>query len=207
MAFITDIRTADPSTGVYFDSLPSGVDNDLGLIRGDIGADRSATASGLWLGSSLGDVNRSAGLITLGSHVARAIIAGQFNRGLQVVVRSQTTIAGLANTTLLGGDSNSASNAYTPLQLAKQREYFYGTSVRRGDWNVFSGVFSPAVTAAYSGAWDIDAQGIGVDNAPTLRASGTDFAANPTQGTPGRLTYLVGNPIPTNDVYNSKSNW
>ena len=78
------------------------------------------------------------------------------------------------------------------------------TSVRAGAWNIFSGVFDPAVVTEYLGAWNISA---GVDNSQTLRASGTDVAANPSQSAPGRLTYQDGNPDPVNKSYPARYNW
>ena len=115
-----------------------------------------------------------------------------------------STIAGDSNTTLQGADTNSANAAYTPLQLSVLRSFYYKTSIRAGAWNIFSGVFTPSPVTEYLGGWNISA---GVDNSETLRASGTDVAANPTQDAPGRLTYQDGNPDPVNKPYPPRYNW
>ena len=103
-----------------------------------------------------------------------------------------------------GGESNSANIAYTPLQLDVLRTYYYKTSVRAGAWNIFTGAFSPAVANAASGAWNISSS---VDNASSMRASGVDVAANPTQDVPGRLVYMDGNPNPIQSGYSPRYNW
>jgi len=131
-------------------------------------------------------------------------VPGVFNSGLQVLMGYTSDIAGIANTTLQGADTNSANVAYTPLQLDVLRSFYYKTSIRAGAWNIFSGVFTPSPVTEYLGGWNISA---GVDNSQTLRASGTDVAANPSQSAPGRLTYQDGNPDPVNKSYPARYNW
>ena len=98
---------------------------------------------------------------------------------------ASNTIAGESNTVLEGGRSNSANDAFSPLQRTALRTYFRKTAVRAGNWNIFTGAFS-SVTNAVSGAWDIAAE---ADDAADMRAAGTDVAANPTQDSPGQVVF------------------
>jgi len=200
MAFITNITTT-PVTGVYGpDGYPQNVDNDQGNIRfaGNI------SETDKFSSSSLGEGNP---IITLTSGVGPISVAvpGFFNSGLQVITRVNTTIAGAPNTIMESAASNTANEAFTPLQLDVLRTYYYKTAVRNNYWNEFSGEWETAVPSnASSGAWNIDAE---VDNASTMRASGVDVAANPSLDFPGRLTYQDGSPNPTNDSYSPRYNW
>ena len=200
MAFFTNIAYGlAPSTGVYVNGLPSGVDNRHGNIR-DGGTIADTTD---WSSSDLGEGNP---IITIVSGVGpvEGAVPGNFNQGTQVINAIQTTIAGTANTTLQGGQSNSGNVAYTPLQLDILRTYYYKTAVQAGNWNVFTGAFSSITTGIASGAWNIAAS---VENTSTMRASGTDVAANPTQDIPGRITYRDGSPNPVNSGYGPRYNW
>ena len=198
MAFITDITTT-PSTGVYLNGLPSGVDNRQGNIRG--GGTIVDTTD--WTASTFGEGNPVITIVS-GAGPVEGAVPGNFNSGLQVVNAIQTTIAGTANTALLGAQSNSANEAYTPLQLDVLRTYYYKTAVRAGNWNVFTGAFSSISNTTVSGVWNISAS---VENTSTMRASGTDIAANPTQDIPGRLTYRDGSPNPIQSGYGPRYNW
>ena len=200
MAFITNITTT-PQTGIFgSNGEPDGVDNDQGAIRGA----GNISETGKFSNIAFGEGNPITTIIS-GVGPVEGAVPGVFNSGLQVIVRAQTKIAGVANTTLEGGATNSASVAYTPLQLDILRTYYYKTAVRNNYWNEFSGAWETAVPSnASSGAWNID---VSVDNARTLRASGTDVAANPTSSAPGRLTYLQGGPNPTNGNYGARYNW
>ena len=141
--------------------------------------------------------------ITSGVGPVEGAVPGNFNQGTQVINAIQTGIAGNSNTTLLGAQSNSANEAYTPAQVDIVRTYYYKTAVVAGNWNVFDGTFS-AISNAASGIYDITRVG---DTAGNMRASGTDVAANPSQNYPGTLTYRDGSPNPTNDFYQARNNW
>jgi len=201
MAFITNI-TSTPSTGIYVNGLPSGVDNRQGNVRG--GGTIADTTD--WTASTFGEGNPVITIVSGAGPVTAANTTGTatFNQGNQVINVAQTTIAGIANTTLLGGQSNSANEADTPLQLDVLRTYYYKTAVQAGNWNVFTGAFSSISNTTVSGVWNIEA---GVENTSTMRASGTDVAANPSQAYPGTLTYRDGSPNPTNDFYQARNNW
>ena len=199
MAFITNITAAPSVTGSYgADGLPLYVDNDHGNIR-DAGTIAETT---LWTSSAVGEGNPITTIIS-GVGPVEGAVPGQFNSGLQVLMVATTDIAGIASTVLQGGESNSANVAYSPLQLDVLRTYYYKTAVRAGNWNIFTGAFS-SISNATSGAWNID---FSVDNAATMRASGVDVAANPTQDAPGRLVFMDGNPNPIQSVYAPRYNW
>ena len=200
MAFITNITTT-PVTNVYGpNGLPQGVDNDQGNIRfaGNI------SETGKFSSSSLGEGNPVTTIFS-GVGPVEGAVPGVFNSGLQVIVRAQTTIAGQSNLLLEGGASDTANVAYTPLQLDVLRTYYYKFAVRNNYWNEFSGQWETSVPSnASSGAWNIDNS---VDNSSTMRASGVDVAANPSQSAPGRLTFLDGSPNPINTGYPARYNW
>ena len=202
MAFITNITTTPVTNSYGADGRPLYIDNDMGSVRGNLG-DRSAASSGSLGGVAFGEGNP---VITIVSGVGGVVSANQnasINAGTQVISVAQTGIAGIANTTLQGGQSDSANAAYTPLQETAVRTYFYKTAVVAGNWNVFDGTFS-SITNVVSGAWDIAAS---TDDAADIRAAGTDITANPTQDAPGQLTYRNGSPNPINDDYNARYNW
>jgi len=202
MAFITDLTSADPRTGVFINGTPSGVKNDFGDVRGGgtIGSTDLMSASTFGEGNPVTTIVSGVGGVDA---ALSQVTDAAFNSGLQVLNLVQTTIAGAANTSLQGGQSNSANEANTPAQLDVLRTYFYKTAVVAGNWNVFNGTFS-SISNAVSGAWDIAAS---ADDAGGLRTAGTDVAANPSQAYPGALTYRDGSPNPTNDFYQARNNW
>jgi hypothetical protein len=201
MSFITNITTT-PVTGTYCDGAPCYVDNDGGNVRGGgtIADSDRMSSSNFGEGGDFTTVISGAGGATSAMH------AGTFNQTAQYanIVRATTTIAGVSNNALLFGSSDSA-NEPSIKQLAVMRITEYKKAVVANKWNEYSGAWDsgyPVVST--SGAWNIDGS---VDNAGTLKASGTDVAANPTSAVPGKLTYNIGNPVPTNDNYNPRYNW
>ena len=132
--------------------------------------------------------------------------SARFNGGTQVVMRDTDTIAGLANTVLVGGDSNSANAPNSEHQTAVIEVRLYKTAIRQGQWNPVSGVFdTEPLGVGQSGGWNL---GAGVDNSTTLIASGTDNASNPTQDVPGELVYHYGSGAqPVQDEYEAKNLW
>jgi len=199
MAFITNITTLPIITGVYVNGLPSGVDNRHGNIR-DGG---TISDSVNWSSSALGEGNPVITIVS-GAGPVEGAVPGTFNQGTQVINAIQTTIASRSNTVLQGAQSDSANLAFTPLQLDVLRTYYYKTAVRNGNWNVFTGAFSSISNTTVSGVWNISAS---VENTSTMRVSGTDVAANPTQDIPGRLTYRDGSPNPIQSGYGPRYNW
>ena len=201
MAFITNITESASITGSYGENgLPLYVDNRHGTVR-DAGTVSDTTN---WSSSALGEGNPITTIVSGVGGVVSANQAAPINAGTQVISVAQTTIAGIANTTLQGGQSNSANDAFTPLSIDVVRTYYYKTAVVAGNWNEFTGAFSSGPSNAASGVYDITRAG---DTAATVRASGTDVAANPSQAYPGTLTYRDGSPNPTNDFYKARNNW
>jgi hypothetical protein len=205
MGFITDITAAIPNTGIYINGYPSGVDNDQGNIR----AGGTIAETDLWTSSSLGEEERlvliSSGVNNTGV-IAPSTPSTFNNQPGQVIVKYTTDIAGVTNLTQAIRSAGS-SGIYSINQLDVMESINYKTSVVAGNWNVFSGAFSPALTVTDAGGWDIGANGIGVDNSSNLRGSGTDTAANPTPAIPGRLTYMYGAFLPSGATYSAKTNW
>ena len=200
MAFITNITTT-PSTGIYGENgLPLYVDNRHGNVRG--GGTIVDTTD--WTASTFGEGNPVITIISGAGGVVSANQSASINAGTQVINAIQTGIAGIANTALQGAQSDSANAAFTPLQLDVLRTYYYKTAVKAGNWNVFTGAFSSISNTTVSGAWNISG---GVENTSTLRASGTDVAANPTQDTPGRVVFRDGSPNPIQSGYGPRYNW
>lgn len=182
------------------DGLPSGVNNDVGTIRaaGTV-ADALFVSDAVNLGESL--------VITVVSglaDVASPLAGGAFNGGDQVIVKVTSDLAGVSNTYLLGGASNSANAGQSINQKAAISTYFYKTAVRTGGWNEYSGVFDPAVSVSYSGGWDNTTD---ADQAADLKANNTDNSANPSQAVPGELVYRDGSPEPVQDEYKPKTAW
>ena len=139
-----------------------------------------------------------------GRGVVAANSAGIFNSGEQIVVKATTDIAGVANSGMLFGASDSAQSP--PINQAGQIEVkLYKTAFRNGEWNSVTAKFdTEPLTVAVSGGWNL---GEGIDNSATLIASGTDNAANPTQAVPGELVYMDGDSDPTQDEYKPRTNW
>ena len=202
MAFITNITTTPVVNTYGADGKPLYVDNRQGNIRGG----GTVVDTGDWSASTFGEGNPVTTIVSGVGGVDgtnKALPTSAFNSGGQVINYVQSTIAGAANTTLLGGQSNSANDAFTPLQTDVVKTYYYKTAVVAGNWNIFNGTFS-SISNADSGAYNINGA---VDNAGTMRGSGTDVSANPSQPYPGILTYRDGSPNPTNDFYQARNNW
>ena len=119
------------------------------------------------------------------------------------IMKVTTTLGGVANNALLFGASDSAqSDAIHQATTIKVR--LYKTAVRAGDWNPLTG-WSSEPSVVESGGYNIVA---GVDNASTLKSSGTDHAANPSSAIPGELTQhqgVLGEP--TNLDYKPRYLW
>lgn len=199
---MANYNISDGSTPVLINGLMSGVENDLGTIRGG-GNETSArfVADSVSLGnSSITYITVPSGLSNIDSPLSN----GVFNGGDQVIVRVTNDLAGVSNTYLLGGQSNTSNAGQSIHQKAVISTFFYKTAVRTGGWNEYSGVFDPAVTVTETGGWSISDN---VDLASTLASSGVDNAANPTQAVPGELVYRDGSPTPIQDEYQAKTNW
>jgi hypothetical protein len=180
--------------------LPSGVDNDQGTIRGggNVASTAKFSADALTLGPS-----RQVTVVSGVGGNTGILAAGAFNGGDYVIRTVTSDLAGVSNTVLREG-SNSANRGVSINQVAAVTQYLYKTAVRTGGWHELSGVFSPAVSTANTGVWDISTTG---DVSANVDGSGTDNAANPTQNIPGELVYRDGSPTPVQDDYQAKTSF
>ena len=201
MAFVTNLA-GTLVTGVYVMGYPSGVDNDQGNLR----AAGTIAETSRWTSSPLGEEERyvliSSGVNNTGV-IGPSTLSTFNNQPGEVIVKYTTELAGVTDltNTLMGP---STSGVYSIQQVDTIRTLNYKTSIVSGNWNIFSGVFDPALLSFQSGGWDIAA---GVDDSANLRGNKTDVAANPTQAAPGRLTFLYGNPTPSGKNYAARSTW
>ena len=207
MAFITDITATVPTTGQYVNGFPSGVDNDQGNIRGQGPSGALAGVdTNLWSQNSLGEEER---LVLVASGVnntgvlAPALGSTFNNQPGQIITKYTTSIAGLADYTQAIRSAGS-SGIFSINQLDVMESLNYKTSIVSGNWNIFSGTFSPALLVQDLGAWDIAAS---TDDSSSLRSNATDTAANPTPAIPGRLTYMYGAIAPSGATYSPRTNW
>ena len=197
--FITNI-TSTPVTGVFSGGKPSGIDNDQGNIR----AGGTISESDKFSTNALGEGNPITTIVS-GVNNFIAVTAGTWNfeGGSGVIVRATESLGGVANTAVLGGASDSASNANSPLQATTMRVRLYKTGVRAGDWNEYSGTWSSDPSVVESGVYDIANS---ADNTSTLKGSGVDHAANPSSAEPGELQYDLGG-LPVQTGYQPKYLW
>ena len=180
---------------------PSGIDNDHGNIRngGNVGDTDRFSGDAVDLG-----VSRQTTVVSGVTGITGIISAGPFNAGDQVIRRVTTDIANVTNNVLLSGGSNSANRPFSIKQVASMSTFYYKTAVRTGGWHEFSGIFSPAVTVASSGAWS---QETDTDVSTVMVTSGVDNAANPTAAIPGELVYRDGSPDPVQDDYQANTSF
>lgn len=133
------------------------------------------------------------------SRTEPAATAGDFanmNDGEYIMMRVTTGLAGVANTTLRAGAAefnvrnsiHKVMNAFRNTQTA--------TAVRDGNWNVFSGVYSPAA--------DTDNASIGNVTGSTVTDGTADHSANVTRADQGSFTFMDGSPNPTSGDYSAK---
>jgi hypothetical protein len=186
------------SAPVNVNGVMSGVDNDQGTIRagGNIASARfSADAVNLGL-------SRHITIVSGNAAIESPLAAGAFNAGDQVIRRVTNDLAGVSNTVLLSGGSNSANRPFSIKQKTTISTYYYKTAVRTGGWHEFSGVFDPAVSVGATGAWS---QATDTDVSSELVTSGVDHAANPSAAIPGELVYRNGGPNPVQADYAAKT--
>lgn len=101
-----------------------------------------------------------------------------------VTRRVTSSIAGVANTVLLGGSDFLIRR---PIHFREDRDTLpYASGIRAGSWNAFSGIFDPALQ-------------IHTDS------FGNDDAARPSRSIPGELAYQHGSTVPKQDDYKSKT--
>tara|TARA_A100001201_G_scaffold9409_2_gene13901 strand:+ start:172 stop:774 length:603 start_codon:yes stop_codon:yes gene_type:complete len=197
--FITNIATT-PVTGTFSNGVPSGIDNNHANVRnaGNVPAGGDTSSNALGEGNPITTVSSGVGNTF-------ATGPGTWNQQSQFqnIVRVTNTIAGISNTALVAGGSDSANDANTPLQAATMKVRLYKTAIRAGNWNEYSGSWSSTPSVVESGGYDIAGS---QDNTSTLKASGVDHAANPTSAEPGELQYDLGG-LPVQTGYQPKYLW
>lgn len=203
MAFWNIDANQEVTTAGGVNGFASGTDVDQGSIRyaGNIAETDKFTNVTLGEGNPVITIVSGVDYI---DPVNSAAALASWNGGDQVIVRVTSDIAGISNTVLLAGASNSAASPAIN-QAAVIETKLYKTAFRNNQWNAVSGVFDPAVQVVTSGGWDI---GAGADDSADLVGNATDDAANPTQAVPGELVYHYGSGAePTQDEYEAKNLW
>lgn len=131
-------------------------------------------------------VNGTGPKITNGSGLNKALSAGTFavmTAGLYVIRKITTTLAGVANTSILSGASDFGHRLPIAFKESQRTTFLSGLS-----WAANPGKL-PTYTLTKS----------------NLNTSyGNDNAARPTLAIPGELTYIVGK-TPINDDYKAKT--
>lgn len=122
----------------------------------------------------------------------KALSAGTFKYDnlKPIAPRLTTVLAGVSNTILRSGADEPRLLRSIPKQ-EKQRTTLVTTAIRAGDWNMYSGVFSPALSSTLDKSF-----GDSLYN---------DKAAAPTRSAPGRLSYKGGALNPTTTGYAAKT--
>lgn len=120
-----------------------------------------------------------------------------YNNNKPVGVKLTSTLAGsVSNTFLRSGASDLASRRSIHRQ-EKVRSTRFATAFRNGNFNLYTGKYSPAATTAVDAFWDVAND--------TTSSTSTDNAATPTRTAPGELTYKLGQAAPVSAVYSAKN--
>ena len=202
MAFITNLTNAIGYTGIYVNGSPSGVDNDQGNVKGGGTVSESDKFSSSSVAGSTG-IQTTAPVS--GTTPTSVLHAGTFNQTSQYqdILKVTTTLAGISNNSLKFAGSQDGDRMDIN-QKAVVRSLNYKTSVIAGNWNEFSGAFSPALSTTIAGGWNVIGD---AEQGGTLVPDKTDKAANPSASEPGHLAYMAGNPVPTTGTYAARTNW
>lgn len=181
--------------------VPSGMDNDQGSIRY---AGSNIAEPTKWTNVALGADARVTTVVSGVNGVTGILSAGAFNGGDQVIVRVTTDLAGVANTVLLAGASNSANRENNSIKrVTTASSYQYKTAIRENRWSSFSGAWQPGFPEVVnSGVWS---QQTDTDVSSVVVSSGVDHAAHPSGYRPGELVYRDGSPAPVQDDYKAKT--
>lgn len=126
------------------------------------------------------------------SYADKALTAGTFKYDnlRPIAPRLSTVLAGVSNTVLRNG-ANVPSLTRSIAKQEKQRTPLITTAIRNGDWNIYSGVYSPALSGQLDKSF-----GDSLYN---------DKAAIPTRSAPGRLIYKGGALNPVTGGYAAKT--
>jgi hypothetical protein len=126
------------------------------------------------------------------AYADKAFSSGTFsyNNLRPIGLRVTTVLGGVSNTILRSG-ANVPSLTRSIAKIEKQRTLLITTAIRAGAWNVYSGVFSPAVSSQLDKSF-----GDSFYN---------DKAAAPTRSAPGRLIFKGGSLTPVTTGYAAKT--
>lgn len=133
-----------------------------------------------------------------GGSADEALSAGTFayNNKRPIAQKLTTTISGVSNTTLRSG-ANDQSSLRVIHRQEKVRTNRFCTAFRAGQFNLYTGKYSPAATDAVDAFWD--------NAGNTTSSTSTDQAATPTRAVPGELVYKTGKLAPVMDNYKAKT--
>lgn len=188
------------STGVWDvanSSVTIGIEGTLNTGRAFHAGDSSAdTLSSLAPGSQVGQhhgskVIKPSDVLNKGGPTG-ILAAGNFasmTEGSYVMKRVTTSLAGVSNTFLRSGASDTSSRRSIH-KVETVRTWLTASSIRAGDWNIFTGSFSSAVSTSE------DSSDFGVDD-----------AAVPSGAVPGELVYHYGSGAPLMANYPSRTIW
>lgn len=160
---------------------------DSGTIR------RGGTiANSRWVSRGVGISRNFLGNVVNSLHhnqYQKPLSSGTFNsqvKGLYIIRRVTTSLAGVANTILQSGAANSRRRSIHSIQSVR------GTTLSAWSFASLTYEGNPVYTwTTYKSLDDL----------------GADHAAAPTAAVPGELTYRTGKKLPVNDDYKSKTSF
>lgn len=134
-----------------------------------------------------------------GINTDSALSAGTFATDNQrgVIQRVNSTLAGGVSKTFLQYAADDTDHARAVHKRESTITFPISTAIREGQWNIFSGVFDPAITSTTDNFWSAQ-DGSG-------SSSSTDDAAAPTRAVPGEFVYKLGQPSPVSGDYPAKT--
>jgi hypothetical protein len=136
--------------------------------------------------------------VTTNDYAAKAVSGGSFAYNTRTPVAMKSSVkVGDVNNTVLSGAANVPSLTKGINKLETLRTYRFGTAIRAGHWNIYTGKFTVAPTVAVDPFWD--------NAAGTTSSTSTDTAAGASRTAPGKLSYRTGAKIPVRANYSTKT--
>jgi len=129
--------------------------------------------------------------------------------GSYVMKRVTTTLAGLSNTFLRSGGTY-ASGRRSINKIESVRTTQVASSIRAGNWNIFTGTFSSAPSTsedAQTPSANNAFNAFDMQNGQGATSGILDAAANPSMEVPGELTIHHGSGAPTLFDYKARTTW
>lgn len=122
-----------------------------------------------------------------GVNTEPALVSGDFAKLHRIVARRvSTSLAGVENNVLLSGAAvPGLVRSIHKLEVLRTQKY--STAFRAGQFNLYTGKYSPAPTV-------------------TTDSLATDNAASPTRSIPGQLVFKLGGKVPVTTNYKPKTN-